>query len=421
VSYFAPLFFVLLIGILLIQFAMAGLERAERHRLQIVIYSAFFVRIALATLLEAFPQFRLFHDDAGGYELNAISMALSWQGLGPPVELIYGGVFNHGYLYVGAALCYLFGLYPLHLPLWNGLFGALAIVILYRLARNLFHQAVAFRATLFLAFMPSMIVWSSVAIKDPLMILLITLALYLYILVRQRLSIPLLALLCAVVLATFLVRFYIAYFLLLAILGTALVGRSGEGFSRLRNLVVVGALAIAIGASGLSDSLNQGLAESTNLEQAAQYRVGMAETARSGFAHDVDISSPGGMAVVLPIGLAVILFGPFPWQMRGLLPLLTLPEMLLWWSLVPALWRGLRFAASRSFARSAPVFVFCGALSIAYALTLGNVGAAVRQRSQIFVFLFLLVALGQYVRHCRHHGIDPMLLIRPPGGYPGGA
>lgn len=412
-----PLVSVIFFGTLLIHLSLVGVPADERRRLRVIVLAGLALRLALAVTLELFPQLRLIHDDAGGYELNAMAMARAWKGLGPPVVLTWQGALNHGYVYVGAVLCFLFGIFPLHLAAWNGLFGVLTVVFLYRLARHLFHSQVAFRAAFLLAFMPSMIVWNSVAIKDPIMVLLVTVSLYVYMLLRQRWSTVLLLILVATVSASFFIRFYISYFLILSIFLTALVGRTREGTSRVRNLLIVVAFAIAVGLTGLSRSLSEGL-ELASLEQVALYRVGMASTANSGFGHDLDISSPRGALLALPMGLAVVLFGPFPWQMRSLLPLSTLPEMLLWWYLVPSLWRGIRFAFTRSFSRGAPVFVFCISLSIAYSLTLGNVGAAVRQRTQIFVFLFVFVALGQLVKYCRRHRINPDLLIRPPA--PGG-
>ncbi|MCS6912388.1 MAG: glycosyltransferase family 39 protein [Myxococcales bacterium] len=412
-SILVPLLSVIFFGSLLIELSLMGVPTAERRRLRVIVLVGLALRLALAVVLEVFPQFRLFHDDAGGYELNAMAMARAWKGLGPPVVLTWHGALTHGYVYVGAVLCFLFGVFPLHLAAWNGLFGVLTVIFLYRLARHLFHSRVAFRAALLLAFMPSMIVWNSVAIKDPIMVLLVTVSLYIYMLLRRRWSTVLLLILVATVSASFFIRFYISYFLILSIFLTVLVGRTQEGTSRVRNLLIVAAFAIAVGLTGLSRNLSQGL-ELANLEQVALYRAGMASTANSGFGHDLDVSSPRGALLALPMGLAVVLFGPFPWQMRSLLPLSTLPEMLLWWYLVPSLWRGIRFAFTRSFSRGAPVFVFCISLSIAYSLTLGNVGAAVRQRTQIFVFLFVFVALGQFVKYCHKHRINPDLLIRPP-------
>ena len=44
-----------------------------------------------------------------------------------------------------------------------------------------------------------------------------------------------------------------------------------------------------------------------------------------------------GLVAILVIGLSVLLFGPFPWQITSFRALLTLPEMLLWWSMFPSL------------------------------------------------------------------------------------
>lgn len=409
-----PLTCVLFCGLSVIHLSLYGVPPAERRRLYAIVLGAFFIRLIAATVLEVFPGLRLYHDDANGYEANAIALSRAWRGIGPPILVYQTGMLNYGYLYVGAALCYLFGPYPLHLAAWNGLFGAVNVIVLYRLAAHLFHSAVAMRAVLFLAFMPSMIVWNSVAIKDPLMVLLICLALYVYMRLRQRWSIVLVILLAAIVACVYFIRFYISYFIILSILGTVVIGRAREGQSRLRNLLVLLAFAIVVAASGLSRNLSEGL-ELATLEQAAIYRTGMATTANSGFAHDLDVSSVSGAATALPIGMAVVLLGPFPWQMRGILPLLTLPEMLLWWYLLPSLLRGLRFTIMRAFSRSSPVLVFCVSLTIVYSLTLGNVGAAARQRTQIFAFLFVFVALGQFLRYCKRRRIDPSVLLMRSG------
>ena len=46
-----------------------------------------------------------------------------------------------------------------------------------------------------------------------------------------------------------------------------------------------------------------------------------------------------------------------------------------------------------------------------YSLVHGNVGAAFRQRAQIFVLLFIFASLGTYVKTCRRRGIDSNLLL----------
>jgi hypothetical protein len=401
-----------IIGLVFIALFLHGLPAVPRRRLLTIVLLAFVIRLCLSTCLELYPRARIFHDDAAGYEKNAVSLANYWKGSGPPFRIATKGGYNYGYLYVGGFLCYLFGSYPLNLSAWNSLFGVLSVIVLYRLSATLFHPAVAMRAAMLMAFMPSMILWSSVAIKDPLMVLLVSSALYLYILLRRRWSMLHGLLLGGLIISIFFIRFYVTYYVILSIMATVLMGRSRDGFKFGRNLLVLVSLLAVVALSGLASNFSEGL-ESATLDRAASFRVGMANTANSGFARDLDVRTPGGLATVLPLGLAVLFFGPFPWQMRGTLPLMTLPEMLFWWTLIPALWRGLRFAIRHAFMRISPVLVFCASLSLFYAITLGNVGAAVRQRAQIFIFLFIFVALGKYLKECQRRRIHPSLLLSP--------
>lgn len=407
---FAPLLFVLCLGIPLVLLVMAGIPRLQHQKLFWVALLALLMRVALSTTFELYPRLRICHEDAEGYEYIAAAMARYWHGLGPRPIRDMAGWYNRGYDYFGAGLMYVFGDYRLNLSIWNGLIGSLTVIVLYRLGVTLFHPAVALRAAMLLAFMPSMVLWSAVAIKDPLMMLLVATALYLYVRLRRSFSIAEAVLLAGVTMAIFAVRFYVAYFVTLALVGTSLIGHRSEGLRIGRSVLVAVVFLSIIVMSGLGSYITEGL-EIASLDRVAAFRMGMATTANSGFGQNLDVSSPLGLATAIPIGLAVLLFGPFPWQMKGLLPLLMLPEMLLWWSLAPSLVRGLRFAILHAFSRTAPVLVFFTSLAIGYSISLGNVGAAVRQRTQIFVFLFIFVGLGQYVNECRKRRLAPDLLL----------
>jgi hypothetical protein len=175
--------------------------------------------------------------------------------------------------------------------------------------------------------------------------------------------------------------------------------------------LVVTALAL-FAMLGFTETSEQDMAAYMNLEFASQYRRGMAITAQSGFDPDVDVSTPGNALAYLPIGMAHLLFAPFPWQLTGLRPLLAAPETVLWWFLFPATLRGILFAARRRFSETSALLIFTLTTACAYSLIHGNIGSAFRQRAQILVFLYIFCAAGIYMRRLQKAGQDPGRVLR---------
>ena len=77
-SIVAPVLTVLVFGTLLIHFALLRMDPAERRRLLVITYAGFLLRLTLAIVFQLVPSLRVTHDDASGYELNAMTMALAW-------------------------------------------------------------------------------------------------------------------------------------------------------------------------------------------------------------------------------------------------------------------------------------------------------------------------------------------------------
>jgi hypothetical protein len=123
-------------------------------------------------------------------------------------------------------------------------------------------------------------------------------------------------------------------------------------------------------------------------------RSDQARLGQSAFAADVDVSTAEGALTVLPVGLAYLLFAPFPWAITGIRQVLTLPETLVWYSLMPALVRGLRYTGREKLRAALPILVFAVTLTVAYAVFQGNVGTAYRQRTQITMFFFIFMGVG---------------------------
>jgi hypothetical protein len=88
------------------------------------------------------------------------------------------------------------------------------------------------------------------------------------------------------------------------------------------------------------------------------------------------------------------MLAPFPWQASNLRQAITVPEVLVWWGMIPFIILGTIYTVRNRLRTALPVLVFSFLLTMAYSVFQGNVGTAYRQRTQIQVFLFILMAAG---------------------------
>jgi hypothetical protein len=114
------------------------------------------------------------------------------------------------------------------------------------------------------------------------------------------------------------------------------------------------------------------------------------------------------------------MFAPFPWQVSNFRQSITLPEVLLWWALIPLAISGLWYTVKHRLRKAFPILIFGVMLTLAYSIFQGNVGTAYRQRTQIQVFMFIFIAVGwslyqekkenrKYLRQQRQAKVDDAL------------
>jgi hypothetical protein len=382
----------------------------ERAWIRKTLLIAFAVRVCIAVFFEVFRDWRIFHEDSEGYEALSVALSRSWWGTGPPLNL---ADTNSGFYYLGGAVCFLFGPFKLNLSLFNGLIGTATAFLIYRASRRFLHLRVARLACGLVAFAPSMVMWSAIALKDAVTTFLIVVTLISCVELKARFTLQALAGTILPILAMQPIRFYLVYFMMFAVLGSLLIDRGLSALTGVyKQLFLLGAIVAVFVLTGLSGRTLEE-SEFLSFERVSAYREGMATSARSGFSQHVDISTPGKAMAFLPIGLANLLLGPFPWQMSSIRAAIALPETFVWWLLVPATIRGAVFLSRRRLSEIAPVLLFAITLSCAYSLVHGNIGSGFRQRSQIFVFLFIFSAVGWYQRKCRQAGIDEEHLLLP--------
>ena len=409
-SLYPPLLFGA-IGIGAILFAARTLPPEERAWCIRILVIALLLRFFAALVFDLFPGTRMFHEDADGYEYLGMRLAEAWHGAGPPFSPSDQMAQNYGFIYIAGAIYYLFGSARSLVSYFNSLIGVMSVFTVYRLARQFFHPLVARRAALLVAVFPSMVLWSAIALKDTVMALLILIALSSCISLKRRFT-PLAAAGVAFsLLAMQPIRFYMIYFLGFAIFASLFIERGTRVFSGFtKQMLVVGTVVALLILVGLGSNAQEG-AELLTLKHVSSFRHGMATTADSGFAADADVSTPARAIAFLPLGLAELLLGPFPWQFGSLRAAMAAPETIVWWFMFPAVLRGMWWMFRKRFSETSPLLLFSVIMSCAYSLVHGNVGSGFRQRAQIFVILFVFAALGYGRRRCLRAGLNPDLLL----------
>jgi hypothetical protein len=273
----------------------------------------------------------------------------------------------------------------------------LTVVFIYRTARLLFSPWVASRAGWWACWFPSLVVWSALTVKEPVVVFLETVALYGCVRLRQHgISARHLALCAATIVLLLPFRFYAAYIVgaatLLALLAPTLFQRRNRAAS-----LVLAALLLPIVGATVVMAQREAKFQRLDLNRIQSFRLNVSTADQRSGVRTEDIRTPSGFVVGMTIGAAHLLLAPFPWQLGGgsLRMLLTAPEILFWWWLFFAgVLPGLRHAVRHRLMDIAPLLVLLLGFGLLYALMFGNVGLIFRQRAQLLPWLLIFAAVG---------------------------
>jgi hypothetical protein len=362
-----------------------------------VFVSALLVRVALATAIYYLRLQGFFGGDALTYDQQANLLTLVWQGQLSFQEFSHGNQNDFlGMPYLVAGIYTLVGRNTLAVQLFNAVLGAATAPVIYICAQRIFQNVrVARVAALLVAFYPSLILWSSQALKDAPIMLLLTLTALATLKLGERFSAKYLAVLLFSLFGLLSLRFYIFYIMLVAVGAGFVIGmRQFTAQTFVRQMIMVVCVGLALTYLGVLRTASVQFEDYGNLERVQRSRQDLAASAQSGFAQDVDVSTTSGALSVIPLGTVYLLFAPFPWQMANLRQSITLPEMLLWWGSFPLLVLGGWFTLKYRLRQALPIILFTTMLTLAYSIFQGNVGTAYRQRSQLLIFYFIFVAVG---------------------------
>jgi 4-amino-4-deoxy-L-arabinose transferase-like glycosyltransferase len=372
--------------------------KIEKSFLLKLFIGALLVRVFVGMLIFHFDLQLFFGGDALTYDDLGNALLQVWQGstyLKTALDdwSVGGG---WGMLYGVASLYGIVGRNMLAVQFVNAVIGAATVPAVFLCAHHIFKNlSVARTAAYFVAFFPSLVLWSSQGLKDGPIVFLLVIAIYSTLKLGERLRARYFLFMVVALLGLLSLRFYIFYMAVAAIAGSLLIGmRPGSARSLMQQLVMVVGIGLSLTYLGVLRSSSEQLERYGNLEAIQRSRSDLVASANTGFGKDVDVSTTAGALSAIPLGATYLLFAPFPWQLANLRQSITLPEMLIWWASFPMLVLGLWFTIKHRLRQSLPILIFTSMLTLAYSVFQGNVGTAYRQRSQLLVFYFIFVAIG---------------------------
>src|SRR5215204_1407785 len=304
------------------------------------------VRIVLAAVINMAHMEDFFGGDAHTYDIFGQSLLQGLYGDNYHMQkyqsFIASGAGAWGMLYLVAGVYEVVGRNLLAVQLVNASIGAATGIVVYYTAMSLFNNVRAAKlAGLLVTFFPSLILWSSQALKDGLIILALAISILATLRLMEQITFKWVAVITASLLTLLSLRFYIFYMMTAAVAGSFVLGMktlSAQAF--MQRFIAVAAIGLAFTWFGVLQYAGVQFDRYASLKMVQTSREDQA-AAGSGFMKDVDVQTTEGALTVIPVGIVYLLFAPFPWQFSTLRQSITLPEMIVWWLAFPLLVMGM--------------------------------------------------------------------------------
>lgn len=365
-----------------------------------IFFAGLALRFLFGLMVYANGWFSFFGGDAQTFDWRGALILDYWRGLVPSnsPELIRSMSTDGpgwGMNYLVAGIYAVFGRNFLAAQTFAVVFGAATAPLVHICTEKVFqNQRVARFAAIGVAIFPAFVIWSGQLLKDGLIIFLLVLAMTMVLKLQEKFSYGAVLLLIACMFGILSIRFYIFYMVAVAVAGSFVIGVSNTAASLIRRAIVLVVMGVGLTYLGVIQTASTNFERYGDLNRLQMSRQDQAVSADSGYADDVDVSTTRGALTAIPVGFVYLLFAPFPWDVRTFRQAITLPEVFVWWAMIPMLVWGIWYTIRHRLRTAFPILLFSGMLTLAYSIFQSNVGTAYRQRTQIQVFFFMFIGVG---------------------------
>ena len=370
---------------------------------RVVVYG-FLLRLSIVAIFHVTDAIRVLH-------LSPDSLRYHREGLFIAHEMSLG-YFNwpnwidNGWFQFTGLVYYMFGPHPFVIQFFNITLGAVTPVIVYKMLRKVYaDERVARWSALFTAFFPSFVYWSCLMLKDPLSIFAMSLLVLSVVSLRNRFHIKWLVSMLFSLLVFLSIReymFFIGLFFIAASFLPTTGWRVGPMLTKLLIIViVVGSISLYMGFGFMG---REYIAESQyfDINYINETRIKMGGHGTGAFFEDPSSALWGSdfwsNFKASAVGIFFFFFTIDFTRLGSVRQLMALPEVLIFVSLLPALWRGMLDSWRNHREATLPLFVFALGIMVVYGSATTNMGAMFRWRMQAMPFFLAFLAHGLLLR-----------------------
>jgi len=318
------------------------------------------------------------------------------------------------YDYFNGGVIWLMGESPFVFFFLNSLLGAVSVLLVYLIALQLTGEKFARYSAILYCFWPSLVLWSTQNLKEPVCDFAIYLGLLSLLVLLQRFS--LWYILCSIIscyalmhirptMGVVMVLLFFIFYLILFI---------REKYKLLLACMAILIFMIAfptIKEYFLNYTKYMFSSSDTNfnmeflLERLNLYRYWRTERG-SAILPGLQFTNLAGVLLFIPYGFVIVFLMPFPWQIGSALQVMAIPEMFVWYVMLPAAIRGIITCYKKNWDKVVLVLSYMFLMGIILGLVESNLGTLFRHRSSIFGLCLVFAGIGIHLRKKHAHSLS---------------
>jgi 4-amino-4-deoxy-L-arabinose transferase-like glycosyltransferase len=305
----------------------------------------------------------------------------------------------NGLTYLLGIIYYFFGALKFSGRFINFFMAAGSAIFIYYITKDIFGRRTARLSAMLTIFVPSMFLWSLTFLKDIPFIFTTCATLWCFLKWQKTKRLSYIFIALPIIFFQYTIRPTFPIILLVFVLGLSAFITSGMSTSK-KIVILTCLLLVAVVLYGdkvrLQDVITMNLNYSRGVINTggSTYKIFAPEYYAGGYLSDSSQISTFDFAKGFFKGWLYFLLMPFPWMIGTRLQLVSFPQTVLWYFILPFIFVGMLVALRHNWKDSCVIFIYIVVYGSMISLTSGNIGTAFRHRDILTPLFLIFAAVG---------------------------